>query len=122
MLNAKAMTKTFQNSMSPGVENIFLVNKTGALVLSANNHDSVKILGAIISNIWSDYDSCMSNSDFGEGLRSMIVEGENGVLVTESVSSMYLCVQGGNDIGRLLEILKKLKEAVEAPLQEIVSS
>ena len=122
MLNAKAMTKVFQSNMCPGVQNIFLATKTGALVLSANSHESVKILGAIVSNIWGDYDSCMSNSENGEGLKSMIVECEQGVVVINGVCGMFLCVQGGSDIGRLLEISKKLKETLEDPLQEIISN
>ena len=51
MMNAKALNKTFQNSICPGVQNIFLINKTGALILASNNHESAKTLGAIISNI-----------------------------------------------------------------------
>ena len=121
-MNAKALNKTFQNSICPGVQNIFLINKTGALILASNNHESAKTLGAIISNIWSDYDSCLSNSDTGEGLKSMIVECEQGVVVIDIVCSMFLCIQGGTDIGRLMEISKKLKESLESPLQEIITS
>ena len=122
MLNAKAMTKTFQNCICQGVENIYLVNKTGALVLAANNHDLVRTLGAIVSNIWTDYDSCMSNQESGDTLKSMIIEGETGVITVDSICNMYLCIQGGTDVGRLLEISHRLKEILEAPLQEIISA
>ena len=122
MLNAKAIAKVFQNGIYPGVENIYLINKAGALVIAAHNHESVKTLGAIVSNIWSDYESCMANSENGESLKSMIIESGNGSIVAENVCNMFLCVQGGSDIGRLLETCKKLKEVLENPLQEAVIS
>ena len=52
----------------------------------------------------------------------MIVECEQGVVVIDIVCSMFLCIQGGTDIGRLMEISKKLKESLESPLQEIITS
>ena len=116
------MIKTFQSCLCPGIENVYLVSKTGALVLAANNHESVKTIGAIVSNIWSDYDSISHPENNAEGLKSMIIEADQGVISVESISSMYLCVQGGNEIGRLLEISKKLKEVLEEPLQEIVEN
>lgn len=121
MLNTKAMMKTFQGCLCPGVENIYLVNKSGALVIAANNHENVKTLGAIVSNIWSDYDSCMSNAETGESLKSMIIEGETGVITVDNICSLYLCIQGGNDIGRLLEVSHRLKGILEGPLQEIMA-
>ena len=120
-MNAKAMTQTFQSCMCRGVENIYLVNKTGALVLAANNYETARTLGAIVSNIWTDYDSCMSNQESGDILKSMIIEGETGVITVESICNMYLCIQGGNDVGRLLEISHRLREILEVPLQEIIS-
>lgn len=122
MLNSKAIAKTLQNSMCPGIENIFLVNKAGALVLAANNHEAVKTLGAILSNIWSDYDSCMGNADSGELLKSMIIQCENGCVSIENVANMYLCVQGGNEVGKILEVAKRLKEILEPPLLEALST
>lgn len=122
MLNAKAITKVFQNSIFPGVENIYLINKAGALVIAAHNPENIKTLGSIVNNIWSDYESCMANSEQGENLKAMIIESENGTIVAENVCNMFLCVQGGSDIGRLLETCRKLREMLENPLQEAMIS
>lgn len=99
---------------------ICFVNKGRALVLAANNHEAVKTLGAIISNILNDYDSCMENSDTGKILKSMIIEYKNGYVSIESIANFYLCVQGENEIGKLLEVTKRLKDILETPLQEVL--
>jgi Roadblock/LC7 domain len=128
MLNAKAMSKSFQDSLCPGVDNVYLVNKTGALILAAKNHEAVKTLGAITSSIWSDYDSCLSNSETSDGLKSMIIQAEQSYIVVELVCGMHLCVQGHDNvpgidnIGRLIEVAKNLKQVLQAPLQELIST
>jgi hypothetical protein len=122
MLNAKAISKNFQSCLCPGIDNIFLVNKTGSLVLAAMQDEAVKTLGAILSNIWSDYAEAIGNSDAGNDLGFMIVEVESGSVVIECVSGLYLCVKGNNDVGRIIEVGKKVKEMVEVPLADALSS
>jgi hypothetical protein len=122
MLNAKAISKSFVSCMCTGIENIFLVNKTGSLVLSAKHVDPVKTLGAILSNVWTDYAEAIGNQEAGQELKFMIVELEGGTVVVESVSGLYLCVQGTGEIGRIIEVGKKVIEMIESPLNEVFSS
>jgi len=122
MLDAKSISKSFQSCICSGIENIFLVNKTGSLVLAAKQGEAVKTLGAILSNVWSDYADAIGNSESGQELGFMIVEVESGSVVVEGVSGLYLCVQGGNDVGKIIEVGKKVKEMVESPLADVLSS
>jgi hypothetical protein len=122
MLDAKSINKSFQSCICSGIENIFLVNKTGSLVLSVKQGEAVKTLGAILSNVWSDYADAIGNSETGQELGFMIVEVESGTVVVESVNGLYVCVHGGNDVGKIIEVGKRVKDMVESPLAEALSS
>jgi hypothetical protein len=55
MLNATALTETLRSALCSGITNIFLFNKDGMLLASAQNTEESKTMSAVLSLIWGDY-------------------------------------------------------------------
>ncbi|CAG9312224.1 unnamed protein product [Blepharisma stoltei] len=126
MLNAKALTQTLQNALSQGVDNIFLVNKEGALLASANDQDNVKTSGAIASTIWCDYEANAPSSEAGgqaeeDELNLMIIEAEAGRIIATSLGMMCLCIQGQGEIGKLIETANRVKLSLQPSFQALLA-
>jgi hypothetical protein len=92
MLNAVALTETLRNALCTGISNIFLFNKDGMLLASAQTSDKPKTLSAVLSLVWGDYCEVGERSEDLQDPKSMIVQGEDGIILMGTIASLIVCI------------------------------
>lgn len=99
-----------------------MINREGALIASAKDQDNARTTGAIVANIWADYDAISPEALVGgEELGNIIIQGASGTIVAVAIGVLALCVEGNGELGRLIETTRRLKEVLDQPLQRILS-
>jgi hypothetical protein len=110
MLKPKALPEILKQTINDGVKNSIIITQTGDLLASAGEDSNDKLVGAIILNIWNNYEK----ND--ENLNLLLIDNEEGRFAIQKISKFLICIYGNKTLE--FGLLKAKIEAIQKFLYE----
>eukprot|EP00743_Colponemidia_sp_Colp-15_P002842 GILK01003074.1.p1 GENE.GILK01003074.1~~GILK01003074.1.p1 ORF type:complete len:124 (-),score=18.47 GILK01003074.1:72-443(-) len=121
MLKSAALRQVLQQSVNNGVKSAIVVNPEGSLVAAVGEDKASKTVGAVLSNIWNDYDDTGRTFMGATDMKVLMFECEDGKIAVTRSSKLILCLYADNSVefGLLKLKLEKLSSYLEEPFKRI---
>jgi len=122
MIKASALSELLKKVIRNGIDIVLISNTTGEILCMESNHPN-EIITDDISSIWIEYENV--GNQLGEKLNYLLIENEDGNIMTTNIYGYILTMKAGNEIklGTLkkhLETLAKYLNNVLKPYKDII--
>ena len=109
MIKASALSELLKKVIRNGIDIVLISNKTGEILCMESNQPN-EIITDDISSIWIEYENV--GNQLGEKLNYLLIENEDGNIMTTNIYGYILTMKAGNEIklGTLKKNLEKLAQ------------
>lgn len=115
MIKASALSELLKKVIRNGIDIVLISNTTGEILCMESNHPN-EIITDDISSIWIEYENV--GNQLGEKLNYLLIENEDGNIMTTNIYGYILTMKAGNDIK--LGTLKKHLETLAQYLNNVL--
>ena len=122
MIKASALSELLKKVIRNGIDIVLISNTTGEILCMESNQPN-EIITDDISSIWIEYENV--GNQLGEKLNYLLIENEDGNIMTTNIYGYILTMKAGNEIklGTLkkhLETLAQYLNNVLKPYKDII--